>query len=42
MFVNMIVGMDSLASNAWTKQVLGLQPAHAGLLTELEHDEYYL
>lgn len=42
MFVNMIVGMDSPASNAWTKQVLGWQPTHAGLLEELEHDEYYI
>lgn len=41
MFVNMIVGMDSPASNAWTKQVLGWQPTHAGLLEELEYDEYY-
>lgn len=41
-FVNMIVGMDSPASNAWTKQALGWQLPHVELLVELEHDEYYL
>jgi nucleoside-diphosphate-sugar epimerase len=40
-FLGAFWGMDSPASSAWTRELLGWQPAQAGLLEDLEQGHYF-
>jgi nucleoside-diphosphate-sugar epimerase len=40
-FLGALVGLDNPTSNALTRQLLGWQPAHAGLLDDLNHGHYF-
>jgi nucleoside-diphosphate-sugar epimerase len=40
-FLGMLVGLDNPTSNALTREVLGWEPAHVGLLDDLNHGHYF-
>lgn len=40
-FLAMFAGLDNPTSNARTRQVLGWEPAHPGLIEDLEHGHYF-
>jgi len=40
-FLGLILSMDSVASSALTRDVLGWEPTHPGLLQDLGEDHYY-
>jgi nucleoside-diphosphate-sugar epimerase len=40
-FLGALVGLDNPTSNALTRQLLGWQPAHEGLLDDLNHGHYF-
>ena len=40
-FLGMLVGLDNPTSNALTRELLGWEPVHAGLLDDLAHGHYF-
>ncbi len=40
-FLGALVGLDNPTSNALTRQLLGWQPTHEGLLDDLNHGHYF-
>lgn len=40
-FLGMLAGLDNPTSNALTRKLLGWEPAHAGLLDDLNHGHYF-
>jgi nucleoside-diphosphate-sugar epimerase len=40
-FLGMLVGRDNPTSNALTRELLGWEPTHAGLLDDLTHGHYF-
>jgi nucleoside-diphosphate-sugar epimerase len=40
-FLGALVGLDNPTSNALTRELLGWEPAHAGLLDDLAHGHYF-
>ena len=40
-FLGMLVGLDNPTSNALTRELLGWEPSHAGLLDDLNHGHYF-
>jgi nucleoside-diphosphate-sugar epimerase len=40
-FLGALVGLDNPTSNALTRELLGWEPAHAGLLDDLTHGHYF-
>jgi nucleoside-diphosphate-sugar epimerase len=40
-FLGMLVGLDNPTSNALTRELLGWDPAHPGLLDDLTHGHYF-
>jgi len=40
-FLGMLVGRDNPTSNALTRELLGWEPVHAGLLDDLAHGHYF-
>jgi hypothetical protein len=40
-FLGALVGLDNPTSNALTRELLGWEPEHAGLLDDLTHGHYF-